>query len=160
MKEMCTKCCFDLRAVFLGLALSTFSALFSLAQGSIKTEQRDTTRTGSSNLVVQGQIITDYDHSKDVFVGGTIKLHGIGNYNSVRVILLDSSSREIAYVIPTKTGSFKIPLDWSKNPAGIRVNSPRFYPKTIYFKNHVSINKLVIDLIEEPNCPKPAGPKN
>lgn len=137
MKEMCTKCYFDLRVVVLGLVLSTFSALFSQAQD---------------------QIITNYDHSKDVFVEGTITLHGIGDYHSVRVILLDSSSLEITYVIPTKTGSFKIPLDWSKNPAGIKIISTGFHPRTIYFKNQVSINKLVVHLMEEVNCPKPAGP--
>ncbi|MNU79652.1 hypothetical protein D3C71_692670 [compost metagenome] len=140
---------FDLRAVVLGLALSTFSALPSQAQNSIKTEQHDSVGKRIPEREFQGRIISGYDHKKDAFTGGKIKLSGKNDYHLVRVSLLDSSLQEITSITPTKLGSFKIPLDWSKNPIGIKVTAPGHLPQTIYFSNQKVISNLAITLYVE-----------
>ncbi len=137
---------FDLRAVVLGLALSTFSALPSQAQNSVAIEQRDSVATILEGSV-QGRIISHYyDHTEETFAGGKIKLSGGDNYNFVKVFLLDSTFQEIVIVNLTKTGVFKIPLDWSKKPVGIKVTAPGYYPQTVYFNRQETIDKLVISL--------------
>lgn len=141
---------FDLRTVVLGLALSTFSALPSQAQNSAAIEQRDSVRTRITEREFQGRIISHYyDHTKETFAGGKIQLSGRADCNFVQVFLLDSAFQEIAIVVPTKTGAFKIPLDWSKKPAGIKITAPGYYPQTIYFSRQEVIDKLVITLNKE-----------
>lgn len=141
---------FDLRAVVLGVALSTFSALPSQAQNSVAVEQRDSVDKKIPEREFQGRIISHYyDHAKETFAGGKIKLSGSSNYNFVKVFLLDSTFQEIAAIAPTKTGGFRIPLDWSKKPAGIKITAPGYYPQTIYFSREEKIDKLVITLHEE-----------
>ncbi len=142
---------FDLRAVVLGLALSTFSALPSQAQNSMATEQHDSVVKIIPEREFQGRIISGYNHTKDTFTGGKIKLsENGGDYNLVRISLLDSSLQEMTSLTPTKAGSFKIPLDWSKNPIGIKVTAPGYLPQTIYFSSQKTISNLAITLhIEE-----------
>lgn len=138
---------FDLRAVVLGLALSTFSALPSQAQNSVAIEQRDSAAATIPEGSVQGRIISHYyNHTKETFAGGRIKLSGSPDCNFVKVFLLDSAFQEIAAVTPTKTGVFKIPLDWSKKPTGIKVTAPGYYPQIVYFNRQETIDKLVITL--------------
>uniref|UniRef100_UPI00262FB18F hypothetical protein n=1 Tax=Fluviicola sp. TaxID=1917219 RepID=UPI00262FB18F len=150
MKPQSHALSFDLRAVVLGLALSTFSALHSQAQNSTAIEQRDSVGTRIPEREFQGRIISHYyDHTKDAFAGGKIILSGSGGNGLVKVFLLDSTFREIEVITPTKTGSFSIPLDWSKKPAGIKVTAPGYYPQTIYFSRQATIDKLEITLHKE-----------
>lgn len=141
---------FDLRAVVLGLALSTFSALPSQVQKSVALEQRDSIDKKIPEREFQGRIISHYyDHTKETFAGGKIKLSGNGNYNLVKISLVDSTSREIVTITPTKTGSFSIPLNWSEKPAGIRVTAPGYHPRNIYFSRQETISELEIVLYKE-----------
>lgn len=138
---------FDLRAVVLGLALTTFSALPSHAQNQVVTD--DSIEVTLPGRVYQGLVtVTSYDHSKETFASGKIRLSGT-KHHLVKVVLLDGSNKELLSVVPDKNGSFRIPLDWSKNPAGILVSAPGHYPQTIYFSKELNIDKLVMTLREK-----------
>jgi len=137
---------FDLKAVALGLALSTFSALPSQAQNSTRVEQHDT-MTDEPVVVKQGEVAMDYDHSDESFASGRIKLES-KEYDSVKISLMDGNSVELVSMKPDKNGIFNIPLDWKKNPASVRVNVPGYTSQTIYFNNHKSLNNLTFNLVE------------
>lgn len=140
---------FDLRAVVLGLALTTFSALPSQAQNQVAMEQHDSIEITPNKMVYQGLVtVTSYDHSKETFVSGKIRLSGT-KYHLVKVVLLDGSNKELLSVVPDKNGGFRISLDWSKNPAGILVSAPGHYPQTISFSKEPNIDKLVMTLREK-----------
>lgn len=136
---------FDLKAVALGLALSTFSALPSQAQNSAITEQHDS--IDEVRVVTQGRIMTAYNHTDESFAAGKIKLQG-KDFSLVRISLMDGASNELASVKPEKNGTFKVPLDWEKKPVAIRVSSPGYVSETVYFNNHKSLDNLLISLDE------------
>ncbi len=137
---------FDLKAVALGLALSTFSALPSQAQNSALIEQHDS--INEPKVMIQGEVAMTYDHSNESFVGGKIKLEG-KDVSLVKVSLMDAASVELTSIKPEKNGTFKIPLDWAKNPASIRVSAPGYGSQTIYFSNHKSLGNLTVTLYEQ-----------
>lgn len=134
---------FDLKAVALGLALSTFSALPSQAQNSTVIEQHDT--ISEPVVALQGAVAISYDHRDESFTSGKIKIYG-DDYDRIQISIFDGSSKEILHVKPDKNGAFKIPLDWSKNPASIQVMAQGYYTETIYFSNHSSLANLKIEL--------------
>ena len=136
---------FDLKAVALGLALSTFSALPSQAQTSGLVELHDS--INESRIPIQGAVAIFYDHRDEKFVGGKIKLEG-KDYSLVKISLMDGASTELVSIKPQRNGAFKIPLDWTKNPVFIRVSSPGYRSETVYFNNHESIDNLTITLYE------------
>jgi len=135
---------FDLRAVALGLALSTFSALPSQAQNSRSIEQHDTL-ADQPVVVKQGEIAAYYDHTDESFAAGKINMTG-KDYERVTISLLDGSLAELSSVKVSKNGTFKIPLDWAKKPVSIRIRAEGFTPKLIYFSNHESLGNLSITL--------------
>jgi hypothetical protein len=138
---------FDLRAVALGLALSTFSALPSQAQNSTLIEQHDS--INEPKVMVQGAVAMSYDHKNESFVGGKVKFSG-KSYENLKITLLDGNGAEISSVSASNKGTFRIPLDWIKNPTAIRVNNPGYIPQTIYFENHESLGNLTITLEKRP----------
>lgn len=138
---------FDLKAVALGLALSTFSALPSQAQNSAMIEQRDSGNVEPVS-VKQGEIAVFYDHTDESFASGKITLSG-KDYENIKISLMDANLVDLSSVQASKNGTFKIPLDWAKNPVSIRVSAPGYGSQTIYFSNHQSLGNLTITLYEQ-----------
>ncbi|AEA42897.1 hypothetical protein [Fluviicola taffensis] len=137
---------FDLKAVALGLALSTFSALPYQAQNNQAIEQRDAT-INEPIALLQGEVITSYNHGEESHASGRIKLND-KDYESVTISLMDGNSVELISIKPNRNGIFNIPLDWKKNPTSIRVTAPGYSSHTIYFDNHKSLNNLSVQLVE------------
>lgn len=131
---------FDLKAVALGLALSTFSALPSQAQEKPAIELDSTIK-----IVVQGNITTAYSHGSAKAVSGTVQISGKSSKLS-QITLFDGNSKELLSVTSDRDGKFQIPLDWSQNPAGIQITSPGCYTRTIYFSRLQSFENLVVTL--------------
>lgn len=138
---------FDLKAVALGLALSTFSALPSRAQTSPIIEMHDSIT--EPKVMVQGAVAMSYDHSNEKFVSGKVKLNG-KRVSEIKVTLVNGGSVELAAIEIPKNGVFKIPLDWTKNPASIRISATGYSSQTIYFNNHQSLGNLTVTLHERP----------
>lgn len=136
---------FDLKAVALGLALSTFSAFHTDAQ---------VTPIDTSQVIYQEPLdglvsmIEYYDHSDEKFVSGSMIVPG-NRFELIIVQLMDEESKEISKIVLDKNGKFKIPLDWSKNPASILVSGPGFVSAARYFNSEESITDLKITLFKE-----------
>ncbi len=135
---------FDLKAVALGLALSTFSAIPSQAQTQVPVALHDSI-VEPDIVMIQGAVAISYDHSNEKFVSGKIKLDG-AHVEDIRIALMNGNSVELSSVKVSKNGTFKIPLDWTKNPASIRVSAPDYSSETIYFSNHQSLSNLTVTL--------------
>ena len=138
---------FDLRAVALGLALSTFSAFPLQAQNSTPVEQHDSIT--EPKMMIQGEVAMSYDHSNEKFVSGKVKLNG-KRVSEIRVALVNGSSVELSAIEVSKDGTFRIPLDWTMNPASIRVSASGYSSQIIYFENHQSLANLKVTLHERP----------
>ncbi len=139
---------FDLKAVALGLALSTFSAVRLDAQVITPVEQIDTTRIKDEPLDGMVSSIEYFDHSDEKFVSGTIIVPG-NQFELVTIQLMDNESKEILKTVLGKDGTFKIPLNWHKNPVSILVSGPGFLSAARYFSNEESIVDLKITLFHE-----------
>lgn len=136
---------FDLKAVALGLALSTFSAIHTDAQ----VMPVDTTKVIYQEPLDGLVSFTEYyDHSDEKFVSGAIFVAGKG-YNLVTIQLLDNNGKEIAKVIPSENGKFTIPLDWIKNPASLYISGEGLISSTILFQEEKSIRDLKITLYQK-----------
>ncbi|WP_294671591.1 hypothetical protein [uncultured Fluviicola sp.] len=136
---------FDLKAVALGLALSTFSAIHTDAQ----VTPVDTTKVIYQEPLDGLVSFTEYyDHSDEKFVSGTILVDGKG-YNLVTIQLLDNNGKEITKVIPSENGKFTIPLDWIKNPASLYIIGEGLISSTILFQEEKSIHDLKITLYQK-----------
>lgn len=137
---------FDLKAVALGLALSTFSAIPSQAQNKLGMEQVDTTAVETVPMK-QGEVTLVYDHKEESFVSGKVKLEGKSS-GAIRISLLDGNSKELTSVEAAKNGTFRIPLDWKDHPVAIRATAPGHSSQTLYFENHRSLKDLEIGLYD------------
>ena len=138
---------FDLKAVALGLALSTFSALPSMGQTSAPIELHDSIT--DPKVMIQGAVAISYDHSNEKFVSGKVKLNG-KTVSEIKVTLVAGNSVELSAIEIPKNGVFKIPLDWTKNPASIRISASGYQTETVYFSNHRSLRDLTVTLDERP----------
>lgn len=138
---------FDLKAVALGLALSTFSALPSMGQTAAPIEHHDS--INEPRVLIQGAVAISYDHSNEKFVSGKVKLNG-KRVSEIKVTLVDGNAVELSTIEIPKNGVFKIPLDWTKNPASIRISASGYQTETVYFSNHQSLGNLTVTLYERP----------
>jgi hypothetical protein len=140
---------FDLKAVALGLALTTFSAVHVDAQVTTPIEQIDTLKVNQmeplDGLISQ---VAYYDHSDEKYVGGKITAPG-DRYEFIVIQLMNMEGKEILKITPNKDGTFKIPLDWSKDPFSILVSGLDLTSINRYFLNEESISDLEITLYEE-----------
>lgn len=136
---------FNLKAVALGLALSTFSAIQADAQ---------ITPIDTSQVIYQEPLdgmvsmIEYYDHSDEKFVSGSIIVPG-NQFELIIIQLMNEEAKEISKIALNKNGTFKMPLDWSKNPASILVSGPGFVSATRYLSSEESITDLKITLFQE-----------
>lgn len=136
---------FDLKAVALGLALSTFSAIYADAQ---------VTPIDTTQVIYQEPLdglvsaIAYYDHADEPYTSGKISVDGKG-YKSVSVQLLDDDGKEIVKVTPYEDGKFKILLNWIKNPASLVITGEGLITSTIYLHEKKSIRDMKITLYRE-----------
>lgn len=138
---------FDLKAVALGLALTTFSAIHSDAQVTPIDTTQVIYQEPLDGLV---RAIEYYDHSDEKFASGIVLIDGRINNNLLTTIQLrDASGNEILKMTPEKDGKFKIPLDWSKNPASLFVSGPGLISSTVIFGEKESIQDLKMNLYSE-----------
>lgn len=138
---------FDLKAVALGLALSTFSAIHLNAQVTPPIENMDTLHVINEPLDGMVSYREFYDHSDEKFVGGKISVPG-NRFEQITIQLMNNESKEISKTVLSKNGTFKIPLDWSKNPFSIRISGSGFVSEECYFSNEESITRMKIELAE------------
>jgi hypothetical protein len=138
---------FDLKAVALGLALSTFSAIHVDAQlAPIDTSQV----IYQEPLDGMVSMIEYYDHSDEKFMSGTILVNGKG-HGLVTIQLMNVDGNELLKTSPDKDGGFKIPVDWSKSkdPYSLLISGPGLISHSLFFHEKESIKNMKITLYEE-----------
>jgi len=137
---------FDLKAVALGLALTTFSAVHVNAQVVVPDTTQVIYQEPLDGLVSR---IEYYDHSGEKFASGIILVDGRISQLVTTIQLMDASGNEILKLTPDKDGKFKIPLDWSKNPESLFVSGPDLISSTVLFGEKESLQDLKINLYSE-----------
>lgn len=154
---------FDLRAVVLGLALTTFSAVHSFAQTEPQEPIKiDTTIQVSPPVVgtvqevspidiepfVVGKVAPRYDHSKEKKASGILTT-STQNFKGITIQLKDSEGKILKTTQPDSKGRFAFDLDWKLNPAFIEVSGKNYKQTTLYFNYLHSITDMKIEMREQ-----------
>jgi hypothetical protein len=140
---------FDLKAVVLGLALTTFSAIHSFSQtGPQELINTDTTLV-IPQLVVGTVTYANFDHSQEQKVSGTIT-NRLRSYSEVFVQLKNAKGRVLETVHADAKGNFEILLNWKKDPAYIEISAPGFETALRTFSSLSSLSDIRIELLEAP----------
>ncbi len=139
---------FDLRAVVLGLALTTFCAVHSFSQ----TESRDPAKIDTLirvNPMVVGTVAhVNSNHEKEKKASGKILISG-DNFEQITVLLMDADGGELKRIHPDSEGNFVFDLNWDLHPESIEVSGEGYQTKGIYFPYQASLSGLKIELLEE-----------
>jgi hypothetical protein len=155
---------FDLRAVVLGLALTTFSAVHSFAQTEPQEPIKiDTTihvvppivvgtiqQVDPINVepVVVGKVAPSYDHSKEKKASGVLTTSS-KNFKGITVQLKDAEGKVLKATQLDSKGRFAFDLDWKLNPAFIEVSGDHYEQTTLYFNYMHSIVNMKIELMDQ-----------
>lgn len=136
----------DLRAVVLGVALSTVVMDYSYGQGElIKTE-----KVSEDTLKVErmlGDVAIFYHHDEPAAFG-KITLYGNTKIQDVVIELLDEQNKVVGKVIPNSDGSYRVELDWKLNPYSLRFSGEHLETSTLYFSNFPSLDHLDVYLYD------------
>jgi len=140
---------FDLRAVVLGLALTTFSAIHSLGQTETpEPVQIDTTITVPP-IVIGTVAHPDFDNPGEKKVSGTIT-NQLETYQWISVHLKTEKGKVLQTVHPDAKGNFSLEPDWKKKPAYIEIEAPGFETAQRAFSSMNSLSDIRIELLEQP----------
>jgi len=137
---------FDLRAVVLGLALTTFCAVHSFSQtDSIPRITLDS--TFNHLPLTMGRVASSFNHEKEKRASGKVIISG-NNFEQITVLLMDADGGELKSIHPDSKGNFVFDLNWDLKPASIEVFGENYETTTISLKYMHSLTGLKIELIE------------
>ena len=139
---------FDLRAVVLGLALTTFSAVPGFAQTEPNEPVKIDTTIVAPPIVVGTVAHVNFNHEKEKKASGRVIIPG-NNFDQVIVLLMDADGGELNRIHPDSKGNFVFDLNWDLKPASIEVSGQGYETKGIYFPYEASLSGLKIELLEE-----------
>ena len=114
---------FDLRAVVLGLALTTFCAIHSFGQTEPREPVKpDTTLLMDPTSFFMGKVALDhYDHRNDKMISGVVHLSK-NDFKLVDVQFKNSKGEVLKSIHPDANGQFSMDLNWKLNPVFISVS--------------------------------------
>ncbi len=138
---------FDLRAVVLGLALTTFSAVHSFAQTEPNEPVRIDTTIVVPPIVVGTVAHVQFDHEKESKVSGTVKASK-KDFDQIIVELKNAGGRTLKTVHPDSKGKFSIDLNWTLEPYYIEISGTGYETQDLYFASVRSLSNLQIELLE------------
>jgi hypothetical protein len=137
---------FDLRAVVLGLALTTFSAIHSFSQTeSLDPAKIDTLITVSPTVV--GKVAPSYNHVGENKASGVL-ITGDKKFKGITVQLRDVKGQVLKTLKPDSKGRFAFDLDWRLKPAFIEVFGENYETTTVSLKYVHSLTGMKIELME------------
>ena len=143
---------FDLRAVVLGLALTTFCALHSFSQTEVKTpETIDTTINALDRIppIVVGTIArVHFDHSKEKVLTGKVS-NASNDFKTIIVTLQTAEGKVLKTIKPDAKGKFTVDLDWKLKPVLIEVSGSGYETQQLYFATVKSLSNIQIHLLDE-----------
>lgn len=140
---------FDLRAVVLGLALTTFSAVHGFSQTEPQEPVKiDTTIQQIPDPVIMGDIaILTYDHGTEKAAKGKIT-NSLSSFKGIYIQLMDQNRKVLKTIALDSTGEFEFELNWGQGPAYIEVSGTGFETASRYFPSVSNLSDIRIELIE------------
>lgn len=140
---------FDLRAVVLGLALTTFSAVHTFAQSEPQEPVKTDTTIQQIEPVIMGKIaVRSFDHTSEKWVRGTIT-NQLRSYQGIYIQMKNEKGHVLKTVQPDGKGNFEIELNWKHNPAYIEISSVGFETAVRTFSSMSTLSGIRVELLEK-----------
>ncbi len=147
---------FSLRALVLGTALSTFSAIQAQAQGKIIAKGEMKAEPVPVEQVKLGEMsaisVTNTNRPLDSLFTGSIIDYFMDQFvTGVSVTVYDADGNELSTTLSNESGEFQLPLDWTKNPY-MAVFRKEEYEDVVYlFSDLLTTRGIVVELGQERN---------
>lgn len=139
---------FDLKAVVLGLTLTTFCAIHSFAQTETPEPGRiDTTRL-IQPLVIGTIAYHNFDHEHEKKALGKIR-NQLVDFNIIQVVLKTAEGGVLETIHPDAKGKFECNLDWKLKPAFIEISGAGYETQELHFSTMRQLNHIEVILLEE-----------
>lgn len=143
---------FSLRALVLGTAITTFSAVHCQAQGKVvgkvAVTKGDVQTEQVCNTTVNADTILPV--REPVFSGKVFDYMNNALVSSVEVIIYDENGLELSMTRTGEGGTFELPLDWSKNPYRAVFRKEEYLVTEYYFADAFITRDVMVDLTQEP----------
>ncbi len=140
---------FDLRAVVLGLALTTFCAVHSFGQTEpVQSNAIDTVTNSHPLSITLGWVAPFYDHEKEKTASGTVH-NSANNFTLVTVTLKTAEGTILKTLQPDSKGKFKFDLYWNLKPASIEISGIGYESQSLYFSSLRSLSNIQVHLLDE-----------
>jgi hypothetical protein len=139
---------FDLRAVVLGLALTTFSAIHGFGQTEPQEPVKIDSLINIPPTVVGTVARVHFEHEKESKVSGIIKTSK-KDFDQISVELKNSGGRTLKTVHPDSKGKFSMDLNWKLEPYYIEISVTGYETQALYFASVRSLSNLQIELLEQ-----------
>lgn len=137
---------FDLKAIVLGLALTTFSAIHSFAQTEPQEPVRIDTTMHQPEPMMLGKIAIRYfDHEKEKKASGTVS-NLKSDFSQVTVALKTYEGKVLKTIKPDAKGKFEVDLDWKLKPYIIEVSGTGYETEYLDLSSVPSLSNLHITL--------------
>ena len=136
---------FDLRAVVLGLALTTFSAVHSFSQ----TEPLKSDTLITVPPIVVGTVAQmNFDHGTEKKFSGKVATT-TDTFDKVYVTLKTIEGKVLKTIQPDSKGKFEFDLDWKLNPAVVEFSGEGYESRHLYFSQTRFLTNLHITLLDQ-----------
>ncbi|MNJ83944.1 hypothetical protein D3C87_13760 [compost metagenome] len=139
---------FDLRAVVLGLALTTFSAVHSFSQTEPQEPVKIDTTVQQIPPIIMGKVAMEtFDHRGEKIAKGTIT-NSLSSFKGIHVQLKNQDGKVLKTVQADSKGNFEFELNWKQNPTYVEVSGTGFETATRYFPTMNTLSDIRIELAE------------
>ncbi len=144
---------FSLRALVLGTAISTFSALQAqalckvVAKGEIKAKPVEYTELGDVELSV-----TDSNTRLDSLFTGSVIDYSMDRFvTGVSITVYDVDGNELVTTLSNENGEFQLPLDATRHPYSAVFRKEEYDDVTYVFSDLLTTRGIVVELGQEKN---------
>lgn len=119
---------FSLRAVMLGASLSALLGLESCNTGkAVSGEMWVVDHTEQVEETKKGEVSLGYDHSAEHLITGVLYGPDSTTIADVEVVLYDQQGEEVGKTFSKSDGSFRLEIDWKKNPYSFQCFKDHYY---------------------------------
>lgn len=134
---------FSLRAVLFGATLSSLLAAEKAygqeTNSNTPTQIEQCTDTSEVEFIKMGEMVAfEYDHSDEKLISGVVYTVDSTALVNVKITLFNTVGEEVGKTFSLSDGSFRLDLDWSKEPVYFSVYSMR-YEDQLHYLNTIEV---------------------
>lgn len=141
---------FSLRALVLGTALTTFSALHTHAQGRVVGKVAPTVKGDVAVEQVSDSVVTTPVIALDsAFSGMVVDYLGNGYVGMAVVTIYDSAGNELSTTLTNENGEFSLPLIASQQPYSAVFRKEEYEEQTYLFADLLTTRGVTVEMNRE-----------